>query len=135
LVLTLALTAGGSYTLLPSTRVERGTLWRRLEPREHVGGKGLGMNGAHRQHGVLLLHGPMFRAGEVDAAVWDIAPTLLHALGEAIPGHMEGRVLDVFSAEDAPRRSAAAVFSSSGATARPGDDDAIRRRLAKLGYL
>ena len=135
LVLTLALSPGGSYTLLPSTRVPRGTLWRRLEPREHAGGKGLGMNGAHRQHGVLLLNGPMFRPGEVDAAVWDIAPTLLHALGEAIPAHMEGAVLDVFREAMAPRRSGAEAVPQPEVAARPGDDDAIRQRLAKLGYL
>ena len=136
LVLTLALNAGGSYTLLPSTRVESGTLWRRLERSEHPGGKGLGMNGAHRQHGVLLLNGPMFRAGEVDASVWDLAPTLLHALGEAIPEHMEGCVLPVFHTLDAPRRApVGAPVSTLDASARPGDDEAIRLRLAKLGYL
>jgi arylsulfatase A-like enzyme len=94
------------------------------------------MNGAHRQHGVLVLNGPMFRAGEVDAAVWDIAPTLLHALGEAIPGHMEGSVLPVFHTMDAPRRAPdSAVVSTLDPSIRPGDDEAMRRRLAKLGYL
>ena len=55
LILELNLEHGYTYTLLPSIRVEKGTTWRTLESSEWQGGKGLGMNGSHRQYGVLLL--------------------------------------------------------------------------------
>ncbi len=132
LVLTLALRDGYSSTVLPSTRVAPGTLWRRLGAHEHVGGKGLGMNGAHRQHGILALTGPGFPPGEVTASVWDVAPTLLHALGRPIPAHMQGRVLT----EVLPSTSAVPLADG----ARPPKTAAVdaiglRRRLERLGYL
>lgn len=135
LVLTLALTPGGSYTLLPSARVAPGVLWRRLEPAEHAGGKGLGMNGAHRQHGVFVLNGPGVRPGLVEAGVADIAPTLLTALGHAVPRHMQGRVLDVFTDGRAARYTDAATAAPGAPASLPGDDAALRRRLERLGYL
>lgn len=136
LVLTLALTPGGSYTLLPSARVAPGVLWRRLTPAEHAGGKGLGMNGAHRQHGVLVLNGPPFRPGQVEAGVADIAPTLLAAMGQPIPAHMQGRVLDVYrDGRVAAYSEGASPAASPAPASRAGDDDALRRRLERLGYL
>ena len=46
-----------SYTILSSGSVPSQTTWRKLDQSEHMGGKGLGMNGTHRQHGVLGLYG------------------------------------------------------------------------------
>lgn len=139
LVLDLATTPGAdgagaySYTLLPSTRVAAGTTWRKLEREEHVGGKGLGMNGAHRQHGVLAITGAPGPVGEVTACVADVAPTLLHALGHAVPAHVQGVVLG---------RAAEAVPVSSEPAANPlpvvrapADARRLRSRLRALGYL
>lgn len=145
LVVDLACTPGAdgtgaySYTLLPSTRVARGTTWRKLDPDEHVGGKGLGMNGAHRQHGVLAITGARVPAGEVDASVVDVAPTLLHALGHSVPGHMQGQVLGLPVAR-APGEPSVAASSplqrGAGDTARSASDARrLRSRLRDLGYL
>lgn len=137
LVLDLHLRDGYSYTLLPSLRAPPGRTWRRLEPHEHPGGKGLGMNGSHRPDGLLLLWGRGVRAGaRVQAGMADLAPTLLHLLGEAVPEHMDGQVL-----QDA--LAAAGPVSTTGWTGqtpapRPTDEsetEAIRRRLERLGYL
>ncbi len=180
LVLELTLEDGYSRTLLPSARVPAGTTWRRLAPQEFHGGKGLGMAGSHRQHGVLVLHGPGVRTGvELPAAapldlrdddtrgpcMADVAPTLLHLLGEAIPPHVEGRVLAAAVREaperrdetDAPgawggggpaplrnaspgavRRGLRATTSTSATVPRDVDareEASLRERLERLGYL
>ena len=52
-----------------------------LQPSEYSGGKGLGMNGTHRQHGIFLMYGtdiPKKQISKIE--MWDIAPTLLYAL-------------------------------------------------------
>lgn len=139
LILELALHGGYSATPLPSSRVAPGVTWRRLSPAEFVGGKGLGMNGSHRPEGVLILHGPAFRAGvSTTARVEDILPTLLHALGEPVPGHVEGRVLvEAFCAGAPPRSAAAGPTAPSGLLLprRPGQAAHARERLRALGYL
>lgn len=137
LVLTLALRDNYTYTLLPSARASRGQTWREFTEEEYVGGKGLGMNGTHRQHGVLLLHGAGIAEGvEVEASMPDIAPTLLHLLGESIPDHMDGRVLsDALSVRRPVMRSASEAFGSSGSSASSKESAAIRKRLERLGYL
>ena len=138
LVLELALRDGYSYTLLPSARAPRGQTWRRLEAHEHVGGKGLGMNGSHRSHGLMVLWGQGVAAGgEGEAHLADLAPTLLHLMGETIPEHMDGRVLAELldSSVGPPRRSA---WSGGTVEERPtarSEERAIRDRLARLGYL
>jgi predicted AlkP superfamily phosphohydrolase/phosphomutase len=54
----------------------------------------------HDGEGVLLLKGPGIRRGIKlpDAQLVDIAPTLLHAAGVAVPDGLDGAMLDVFKA-------------------------------------
>lgn len=119
-----------SYTLLPSGRVPPGTLHRRLKPEEFVGGKGLGMNGSHRQKGVWILQGPGVKAGEFESGVEDVVPTLLSVSGRAVPTHMEGKaLLGRESREEASWR--APVARSLDVKEEAG----LRKRLEKLGYL
>ncbi|MSP54844.1 MAG: hypothetical protein EXR69_04450 [Myxococcales bacterium] len=139
LTLQLATPGGYSYTLLPSVRVPAGTTWRRLDRAEQIGGKGLGTNGAHRQQGIMAFRGPGFPSGEVVAGVEDVAPTLLAALGHAVPAHMEGRVL-TGGADGALRTADGAGQSTIGRVAHPqrsalADGRALERRLQSLGYL
>ena len=129
---------GYTYTLLPSMRAAPGQTWRRFAPHEHVGGKGLGMNGTHRQHGMLLLWGAGVVPGaQVAAGMADIAPTLLHLMGEGIPAHMDGEVIG-----GALMGSAAPTWVDGwpelppvARSASPVEADAIRARLERLGYL
>ncbi len=137
LVLELALREGYSYTLLPSLRAPPGRTWRRLEAHELVGGKGLGMNGSHRPDGLLLLWGRGIRPGAaVSASVQDIAPTLLHLLGQPAPQHMDGAVLREALVQASPQaRVAWAAESAAEQSTGLAESQAIRQRLERLGYL
>lgn len=128
---------GYTYTLLPSARVPKGTTWRRLEPSEYPGGKGLGMNGTHRQHGVLALWGEGVRSGvDVAAGMADVVPTLLHLMGEPIPAHMDGAVvMEALLGTDQPVESAAMAQTTPAMGASEAEADALRARLERLGYL
>jgi len=128
---------GYSYTLLPSARVAKGTTWRVLDKEEFPGGKGLGMNGTHRQHGVLSLWGNGVAAGvEIEAGMPDIAPTLLHLMGEGIPAHMDGQVLSgALKSGQEPMLTPPIEEQRSPAAVSPEEADALRARLERLGYL
>ena len=136
LVLELNLEHGYTYTLLPSIRVDKGTTWRTLESSEWQGGKGLGMNGSHRQYGVLLLTGNNIHPIQTDAEMADIAPTLLAALGEQIPSYMEGSVLsEVFEKTIEYTRVQYEPNYREEQMISGAENNAIRSRLEKLGYL
>jgi hypothetical protein len=81
LVLELALDGGYSYPCLPSTPAETRSI-RRLTRREHVAGKGGGMNGSHRPEGLWVLTGPRVATTPAsEAAIVDVAPSVLHLAG------------------------------------------------------
>jgi predicted AlkP superfamily phosphohydrolase/phosphomutase len=52
-----------------------------------------GISGTHRMNGIFLAYGPDIRPGiEVEGAqITDLAPTILHLMGEPVPVHMDGR--------------------------------------------
>lgn len=95
----------------------------------------------HRKDGIFVARGPNVRAGGVltGASVVDVAPTLLHDLGEPIPARADGRVLtDVFRAGSPPaERAPETARYAKGETAEEGDDDydEVVSRLQGLGYM
>jgi predicted AlkP superfamily phosphohydrolase/phosphomutase len=107
-------------------------------------GRIFGMTGYHRMNGVLIMSGPHVKPGASpsDAAIIDLAPTILYALGVPVPEAMDGRVLnelfkDSFLAE---RGSAAGEGASSpsepGESAYTDEEEAqVQERLRELGYL
>ncbi|MEC7987467.1 MAG: alkaline phosphatase family protein [Myxococcota bacterium] len=126
---------GYSYTLLASSR-SRGSSWSVLPPESYMGGKGLGMNGTHRQHGVLVMHGRGISAhGEVEANMMDIAPSLFHAMGESIPLDMDGQILPGVQDAKPPRYTEHKIDLQTHHRASAKESMAIRNRLEKLGYL
>lgn len=137
LVLELNEVQGYTYTLLPSARVPQGQTWRQLESSEHAGGKGQGMNGSHRQHGLLVLWGEGVRQGaKIEADMADCLPTLFALMGHAIPEWWEGRVLHDGLVGVVP------MWVEGAAPAGPeqqslGGSDAheLEERLRSLGYL
>ena len=54
-----------------------------------------GDSGCHRSEGIFLAQGPGIKSGVVLPAnqIRDLAPTIMHLLGEAVPQIMDGRVL------------------------------------------
>jgi predicted AlkP superfamily phosphohydrolase/phosphomutase len=132
LVLELALDRGYSYPCLPTPPSERRSV-RRLAHHEHVAGKGGGMNGSHRPDGLWVLAGPgVTPTAATEAAIVDVAPSILHLAGLPVPAWMDGCVLPgiggaVTIADAEPAAAAVAA----------GDDHEaeLRQRLYALGYL
>lgn len=95
----------------------------------------------HRLEGMLCACGPGVRPGFVPAGarIEDIAPTVLHVLGEAVPEYMDGRALTELFArgslapprreDHGPARAAAGDGYSAEERAR------VERDLGALGYL
>jgi predicted AlkP superfamily phosphohydrolase/phosphomutase len=62
-----------------------------------------GNTGDHRMNGILLARGGPFRSGGRRmpiVSICDLAPTILHLLGQEVPSDMDGRVLSEMLRED-----------------------------------
>ena len=102
------------------------------------------LTGAHRRHGVLVTYGPQFKAGAVldDVGLEDVAPTILHLAGVAVPDDMDGRViLEALNDDHAARPIVTIEGNGNGVepTVTPiysADEEAeVEDRLRSLGYL
>src|SRR5207247_6546286 len=124
LVLELARLDGYSPSCLRS--VGPGAALRRLAPAEHGGGKGRGMNGAHRRDGLFILAGAgVRRAGELGPAdIVAVAPTVLALAGEPVPAGLDGR--PIAAALDAEPRPAPDPLADTAPALRPSGDDQTR---------
>lgn len=100
-----------------------------------------GIAGYHRPEGVIFARGPSIAADVAveGATVVDVAPTLLHGLGEPVPAAAHGRVLtELFEPGSPPAEREVVELdrgSSDAATGGPGSDEAVEERLRGLGYL
>jgi predicted AlkP superfamily phosphohydrolase/phosphomutase len=56
----------------------------------------------HRKEGFLGVHGPDLELNEENGELIDLAPTILHYLGEEIPEEMDGKVMDIFDDDSEP---------------------------------
>jgi predicted AlkP superfamily phosphohydrolase/phosphomutase len=107
-----------------------------------------GNSGDHRMNGIFFMAGEGVRPGQriEGANLIDVAPTILHHLGEGVPADFDGRVLEEALTEDEmaanPVRAAAAANPEAPA-GDPGSDHGlteeemkeIRDRLKGIGYL
>lgn len=94
----------------------------------------------HRQRGVFFALGPSIASGVTpeDATVVDVAPTVLHSVGEPVPAATQGRVLEeIFATESSPANRSVVTENYGGSTASGEGEtsDAVEERLRGLGYL
>jgi predicted AlkP superfamily phosphohydrolase/phosphomutase len=104
-----------------------------------------GNSGDHRMNGILFLAGPGVRPGKrlEGANLIDVAPTILHHLGQGIPEDFDGRVLeDAFTVDELAERPVRTVPAEAGPDRAEGDYGLteeemkeIRNRLKGIGYL
>lgn len=88
-------------------------------------------SGTHKKEGVFIACGADIKQGvEIeDAKIYDIAPTILHILGQPMPTDMDGRVLEeIFRADSEPARRPVEYREAP-------EKDRIRQKLAELKSL
>jgi len=84
LIPVLALPDGYSYTCLTSSAEKTGEIIRKIKPQEYLGAKGHGMNGSHRQDGIVLFNNfgfPQSKKLQKFHSLQDLAPIILDQLG------------------------------------------------------
>jgi predicted AlkP superfamily phosphohydrolase/phosphomutase len=103
----------------------------------------VGLSGHHRLDGVVILAGAGARAGRqlAGASILDLAPTVLHALGVAVPEELDGRVLsEAFEAGSPMSRpvaySQANVYKDPAAVPGLSDEEMteVQEKLRGWGY-
>lgn len=101
--------------------------------------------GTHRKLGILIMRGKAFKQGVriQGARLMDMAPTLLHLMGEKVPDDMDGRVLtEAFDPEFAQQHiaeysksSSAAIGEAESKSYSAEEAAQIEARLKALGYI
>lgn len=95
--------------------------------------------GHHSPRGFVSLTGPGFRRGtRIEADIVDCLPTMLHALGLAVPAGCDGRVIEEAFEESLPVRRVADAAESAAAAGKQltAEEEAdLRKSLEGLGYL
>ena len=98
-----------------------------------------GDSGCHRRHGFLIASGPELRQGATleDARIVDLAPTILHIMGEPVPDHMDGRVLTEAFLTNRQVMHKSVDSAAKGTQDKLNAEDAqeVEQRLRSLGYL
>jgi predicted AlkP superfamily phosphohydrolase/phosphomutase len=96
--------------------------------------------GCHQRDGVIMVAGPNVAAQDIGrASIYDVAPTLLWAMGSGVPTDVDGRVLfEAFEPEFAAERPLLEVeplVVEAGGAADEDDQAEVTRRLKALGYI
>lgn len=99
--------------------------------------------GTHRRDGILIAQGKPFRKGVQihGARLIDMAPTILHLMGQPVPEDMDGRVLqDLFEPafiEQHPVRAGGSADSEGNQETQYSAEEAaiVEERLKALGYI
>lgn len=101
------------------------------------------MAASHDPEGIFLAWGPDIEPGTSveGASVFDVAPTVLHGVGEPIPDTVDGQVLDAIFASDSPTAERGVEIESitnGRGTESPSvqdEFDTVEERLQGLGYM
>lgn len=96
---------------------------------------------SHEMEGLFLANGPTFdEQSDVSLSVYDIAPTLLHAMSHAVPDDIDGDVRDDLYSESSARReepieTCAPLAPGHAAELTAEDRERMNERLQQLGYM
>jgi predicted AlkP superfamily phosphohydrolase/phosphomutase len=131
----------GHFSTSPSFPED--TLKPAVEIRERKPSRRSEWGGTHRRDGILIAHGKPFKKGtEIHGArLIDMAPTILHLLGQPVPDDMDGRVLQElfepwFIRQSPIKVRATEEFDRGSATAYTDEEAAVvEERLKALGYI
>jgi arylsulfatase A-like enzyme len=101
------------------------------------------VTGDHRPEGTLIMAGPPVRSGHqvAEAALADVAPTVLHLLGLPLPADLDGRVITEALAPEYAKSRPVRHGESTDASASPErafsaeEAQQVEERLRGLGYL
>ncbi len=103
------------------------------------------LSGVHRMHGIILAQGPRIRRnGTIEGAgIIDVAPTVLYALGMAIPSDMDGKILISLFEKTCTEQTTASytgerkvedvAINEYGYSDE--EEESVRVKLEALGYL
>lgn len=105
-----------------------------------------GMEAYHRRNGILMAWGPDVTAKKETnpADIIDVAPTVMHLMGAAVPQEMDGKVLQGLLKEEFVRQNPVRFQkaaggrgpgASAGALYTEQDLEKIQERLKGMGYL
>jgi predicted AlkP superfamily phosphohydrolase/phosphomutase len=102
-----------------------------------------GDSGCHRREGIFIAQGPEIQPGVAlpEADILDLAPTIMHLLGEPVPRVMDGRVLTEIFTDIANQRPVVYAGEEEGrdvAVQRlysAEEAEQVEERLRSLGYL
>jgi len=97
--------------------------------------------GHHSPRGFVSITGPGCKSGTtIEGSIVDCLPTVLHALGLAVPEGLDGVVLTAAFDDDREVQTIAAIAAGDGdggegAAFSEEEEEALRRSLEGLGYL
>jgi predicted AlkP superfamily phosphohydrolase/phosphomutase len=99
-----------------------------------------GWRGENKRHALFVASGPDFETGAVeDLSILDLAPTMLHLHGCAIPSDMDGEVATSVFESGSPANEREVTQFQVGANETISDESAeesaVQERLDDLGYL
>ncbi|MFC6756242.1 MULTISPECIES: alkaline phosphatase family protein [Haloarcula] len=92
----------------------------------------------HRREGIFFAAGPSITPDTTleSSAVVDVAPTVLHSLGDPVPASADGQVLtNIFSTRTPVTRRAVATPEAADGDGTGDDFEGVEERLRGLGYL
>ena len=128
IILELALEDGYSYNCL---RSRGGPPYRRIDSVNHIGAKGQGMSGNHRNPGVFMFSEAVLKDRP---HLVDIAPTILSVLDVAGPT-MDGQSLYNIDVQTPDIPNTPSIKSTEERHYTSDEEEIVEKRLRSLGYL